>query len=89
MILVGGVRSFEVAEKIVDDGIADYVSMSRPLIREPDLIDRWRKGDRRKAECRSDNLCFNPGFEGKGVYCVAREMERSKKSGRQINVPYS
>ncbi len=89
LILVGGVRSFEVAEKIVEDGIADYISMSRPLIREPDLIGRWRKGDRRKAECKSDNLCFNPGFEGKGIYCVAREMERSKTTGRRTNSLYS
>ena len=89
LILVGGVRSFEVAEKIVEDGIADYISMSRPLIREPDLIDRWRKGDRRKAECKSDNLCFNPGFEGKGVYCVARQMEANKIIGHEINGPCS
>lgn len=75
LILVGGLRSFEVAEKIISEGIADYISMSRPFIREPDLINRWKKGDLRKADCKSDNLCFNPGFEGKGIYCVAREIE--------------
>jgi 2,4-dienoyl-CoA reductase-like NADH-dependent reductase (Old Yellow Enzyme family) len=82
LILVGGLRSFEVVDKIVADGIADYISMSRPLIREPDLINRWQAGDLRKAECKSDNLCFTPGFEGKGVYCVTREMERNKISGQ-------
>lgn len=66
LILVGGMRSFEVAEKLVDNGMADYISMSRPLIKEPGLINRWKAGDRRKAECKSDNLCFKPGFEGKG-----------------------
>jgi len=75
LLLVGGLRSFEVAERIIAEGIADYISISRPFIREPDLIHRWQKGDRRKAECKSDNLCFNPGFEGKGVYCVTREIE--------------
>jgi 2,4-dienoyl-CoA reductase-like NADH-dependent reductase (Old Yellow Enzyme family) len=70
LILVGGMRSFEVADKIVEEKIADYISMSRPLIREPDLINRWRDGDRRKAGCTSDNLCFKPAIEGKGVYCV-------------------
>jgi 2,4-dienoyl-CoA reductase-like NADH-dependent reductase (Old Yellow Enzyme family) len=77
LILVGGVRSFEVAERLVDNGMADYVSMSRPLIREPDLINRWKAGDHRKAECKSDNLCFKPGFEGKGIYCVTREHEKA------------
>jgi hypothetical protein len=34
-------------------------------------------GDHRKAECKSDNLCFKPGFEGKGIYCVTREHEKA------------
>ena len=42
LILVGGIRSFGVAERLVDDGTADYISMCRPFIREPDLINRWK-----------------------------------------------
>ena len=79
LILVGGLRSYPVAEKIIAEGIADYISMSRPLIREPDLINRWQKGDQRRSQCTSDNLCFNPGLEGKGVFCVTREIENNKK----------
>jgi 2,4-dienoyl-CoA reductase-like NADH-dependent reductase (Old Yellow Enzyme family) len=62
----------------VEDGVADYISMSRPFIREPDLINRWKTGDRRKAECKSDNLCFKPGSEGEGIYCVADKHEKKK-----------
>jgi 2,4-dienoyl-CoA reductase-like NADH-dependent reductase (Old Yellow Enzyme family) len=89
LILAGGLRSFEVAEKIIGDGIADYISMSRPFIREPDLINRWQKGDLRKAECKSDNLCFNPGFEGKGIYCVAKEIEGNRMSSRHTTSRFS
>ena len=78
LILVGGMRSFEVAGQMVEEGLADYISMCRPLIREPDLISRWQSGDRRKAECKSDNQCFKPGMEGKGIYCVTREREKMK-----------
>jgi 2,4-dienoyl-CoA reductase-like NADH-dependent reductase (Old Yellow Enzyme family) len=78
LILVGGLRSFEVADGLIEDGIADYIAMSRPFIREPDLVNRWKNGDRRRAACRSDNLCFHPGFEGNGVYCVTQEMEENK-----------
>ena len=88
VILVGGVRSFEVAEKIIADGIADYIAMSRPFIREPDLIDRWKKGDLRKAKCISDNLCFDPGFEGKGIYCVAKEMEEKRRSSHHVTIRF-
>jgi 2,4-dienoyl-CoA reductase-like NADH-dependent reductase (Old Yellow Enzyme family) len=70
LILVGGIRSFETAEQLVEGGVADYVSMSRPLIREPDLINRWKTGDTRKADCVSDNACLQPGIEGKGVHCA-------------------
>lgn len=89
LILVGGLRSFEVADKVIADGIADYISMSRPFIREPDLINRWKKGDMRKAECKSDNLCFNPGFEGNGIYCVTKEIEGNKTTTQHITSRFS
>ena len=78
LILVGGVRSLEVAERLVDDGVADYISMSRPFIREPNLINRWKAGDRRRALCKSDNMCFSPGMQGDGIYCVTEEREKGK-----------
>ncbi|MDU9047487.1 MAG: NADH:flavin oxidoreductase [Candidatus Electrothrix sp. Rat3] len=89
LILVGGIKSFEVAAEIVSEGIADYISMSRALVREPDLILRWQNGDLRPAQCRSDNLCFTPGFEGKGVYCVSKELEEKKLSASQLKSEYS
>jgi 2,4-dienoyl-CoA reductase-like NADH-dependent reductase (Old Yellow Enzyme family) len=70
LILVGGIRSHEQSRRLVEEGTADYVSMSRPLIREPDLIKRWKSGDTRDSECLSDSACFQPGMEGKGVHCV-------------------
>jgi len=76
LILVGGIRSPEVAERLLADGTADYFSMSRPLIREPDLVNRWKDGDRSPAHCISDNLCFRPGMMGKGIYCVTEEREK-------------
>ena len=76
LILVGGIRSPGVAEQLLDAGVADYFSMSRPLIREPGLIKRWQDGDRSRARCLSDNLCFRPGMTGKGIYCVTEEREK-------------
>ena len=69
LILLGGIRSFELAERLVEEGTADYISMARPFIREPGLINRWKTGDRRKARCISDNRCILAGREGKGIYC--------------------
>jgi 2,4-dienoyl-CoA reductase-like NADH-dependent reductase (Old Yellow Enzyme family) len=78
LILVGGNRSFAVAEHLVQDGVADYISMSRPFIREPNLINRWKSGDLSKAACVSDNMCFAPASKGQGIYCVTEERQAKK-----------
>ncbi len=73
LMLVGGIRSFEVADKLVRDGAADFISLCRPLICEPDLVRRWESGDLTRSKCQSDNLCFKPGRQGEGVHCLVRE----------------
>jgi 2,4-dienoyl-CoA reductase-like NADH-dependent reductase (Old Yellow Enzyme family) len=78
VILVGGIRSLEKAKELVAGGVADYISMCRPLIREPGLINRWRNGDTRPALCNSDNLCFRPALKGEGIYCVTQEREQAE-----------
>ncbi len=75
LMLVGGIRSLSVAERLVRDNLADYVSLSRPLIREPNLINRWKSGDTRKALCQSDNLCFKAAKSGEGIYCVVERRQ--------------
>jgi len=82
LILVGGMRSFETAEKLLDDGTADFISMCRPFIREPALINRWKSGDLRKASCISDNQCFGPAMACEGIYCVVEKKEKQKGTER-------
>ena len=79
LMLVGGIRSFGVAEKLVDQGLADYIALCRPLIREPDLVNRWKSGNRERATCVSDNHCLEAAFRGEGIYCVTEEQLRQKK----------
>ena len=60
LILVGGIRNVDVAEAVVEDGVADFVAMCRPLIREPDLVDRWKRGEgSAEAECIACNACIH------------------------------
>ncbi len=79
LILVGGIRTIETAERLVAEGLADYISFSRPLIREPDLVNRWKSGDRTPAQCVSDGGCFRPGFQGRGVQCVVKARRKAKR----------
>lgn len=81
LILVGGIRSFHTAERIVEQGAADYISMCRPFIREPNLIARWRDGDLRDATCISDTSCFGVIAAGKGFYCPVARKEQESRGG--------
>lgn len=70
LILVGGIRAYKTAQELIEKDQADYIALSRPLIREPDLIKRWQSGDTRNATCISCNQCFVPTRSGEGLYCV-------------------
>ena len=83
LALVGGIRSLPVAERLVEQGVCDFISMSRPFIREPDLVNRWQSGDRRKAACTSDNLCFGPARSGEGLYCVTAAKKRKAAAKKE------
>jgi 2,4-dienoyl-CoA reductase-like NADH-dependent reductase (Old Yellow Enzyme family) len=62
VILVGGLRSFSKIEEVLSSKAGDFVSMSRPLIRQPDLLILWRSGEGPdKAECISCNACLPIG----------------------------
>lgn len=80
LILVGGIRSLDVIEKILAEGSADFVALSRPLIRQPDLPNRWLKGiGGLTADCISCNACFGSLMEG-GVRCIQKERTGQKSA---------
>lgn len=58
VMMVGGLRRLEQIKAIIKNQEADFVSLCRPLIREPDLIRTWEKEPEHKATCISCNLCF-------------------------------
>lgn len=76
IICVGGIRSLKTVSDLLSGGKADYVAMSRPFIREPHLILRWKAGDTARAACVSCNGCFETGLKGMGISC---KMERENK----------
>ena len=75
IICVGGFRSRNVAEKAVSQNQADFISMSRPLIREPDLPRKWQENQSDRSQCISCNKCFIPGLTKGGIYCVPQKKQ--------------
>jgi 2,4-dienoyl-CoA reductase-like NADH-dependent reductase (Old Yellow Enzyme family) len=80
--VVHGIRSFKMAEEIIDSGDVDMVSMCRPFIREPHLILRWQKGDTRPAACISCNKCFPIVARGKPLECGEERRLREEAKRR-------
>ncbi|MGX8709924.1 MAG: NADH:flavin oxidoreductase [bacterium] len=58
VISVGGHRDISKLTDIVNQTKIQYISLCRPFIREPDLINRWVSGDTTPAKCISCTKCF-------------------------------
>ncbi len=71
IILVGGLRSLEVMDRVVHEGVCDMVSICRPFIREPDLVNKLHQGQTLRSACVSCNKCYNP----QGFHCVHAKNE--------------
>lgn len=57
-ILVGGLRRLSHMEEVVQRGYAEFVALSRPLVREPSLVKKFKEGKAEEASCTSCNKCF-------------------------------
>ncbi|MCP4690801.1 MAG: NADH:flavin oxidoreductase [Desulfobacterales bacterium] len=83
IIVTGGNRSVEHLEKLVETKEVDFFGLARPLLREPDLPNRWLEGrGDDSSTCISCNKCFGVIMQGKTAYCV-EEKRRLKKLRRK------
>ncbi|MDR3230757.1 MAG: NADH:flavin oxidoreductase [Synergistaceae bacterium] len=73
LMLVGGIRSLEASRRLLRDVGADMISLSRPLICEPNLVARWASGDTRPSLCVSCEGCSKMAASGRGLSCVLRK----------------
>ena len=71
VILVGGLRSLACMEEVLNAGEIQFLSLARPLVREPDLPNRWKSGDTRPSKCISCNMCY----QTPGHFCAMRLFE--------------
>ncbi|MCF8082483.1 MAG: NADH:flavin oxidoreductase [Deltaproteobacteria bacterium] len=74
LMLVGGVRRLSQMEKLVAEGYPDLISMSRPFIREPYLVKRFKEGKAKEAACISCNKCFAAVANNLPVRCYVNGL---------------
>jgi 2,4-dienoyl-CoA reductase-like NADH-dependent reductase (Old Yellow Enzyme family) len=72
LMLVAGMRRMIHMEEILQSGDADFISMSRPLIREPFLAKRFMEGKSDRVACVSCNKCFAAIVSGRPLKCLHR-----------------
>jgi len=73
VMMIGGLRTLELMEEVVQKRECDFVSLCRPFIREPKIVNDWQRGDRHKARCISCNLCIEARRRGEKLRCVDAE----------------
>ena len=66
--LVGGLRSPQLMQEIVAAGWTDFVSLARPFICEPDLVNKIRTGRWDPVSCTRDDRC-RVGIGKEGLRC--------------------
>jgi 2,4-dienoyl-CoA reductase-like NADH-dependent reductase (Old Yellow Enzyme family) len=86
IILVGGNRDVERLENVVRKGKVDLISLSRPLIREPDLPNRWLEGrGNSKTACISCNSCIYSmyKYQDRLVTCVQKSDQLVHRTAQE------
>jgi 2,4-dienoyl-CoA reductase-like NADH-dependent reductase (Old Yellow Enzyme family) len=74
LALVGGMRTLPAMEEVVSSGRADLVSLSRPLVREPGLVGRFRAEPDAIPHCISCNRCLAAGFNNLPLRCYVKGL---------------
>ena len=59
VIAVGGMRSLDVMEEVLNKTKIELISLSRPLLREPDLPNKMKDGISTVSKCVSCNACYS------------------------------
>ncbi len=63
LVLLGGINRRETAEAALAEGFT-FVAMARALLRQPDLVARWQKGEALEGSCIHCNKCMPTIYSG-------------------------
>jgi 2,4-dienoyl-CoA reductase-like NADH-dependent reductase (Old Yellow Enzyme family) len=66
---VGGMRQLTEIQQVVDGGVADAVSMCRPLIMDQRIVQKFRQGKAAASKCTSCNGCIE-WMQKQDIHCV-------------------
>jgi 2,4-dienoyl-CoA reductase-like NADH-dependent reductase (Old Yellow Enzyme family) len=72
LILVGGMRYLKDMQAVLDENIADAVSMCRPFINDPEIVQKFMQGSTDHSDCISCRKCTD-AMMTRRLRCVLNE----------------
>ena len=75
VIVVGGFRSLETMEEVLNKTSIELISLSRPLLREPDLPNKMKSDPDVISKCVSCNACYS----SRAHKCIFRKAQRTER----------
>lgn len=73
LVLLGGISKHETVELAMEEGF-EFVALGRALLREPDLVNRFREGTSKASLCIHCNKCMPTIY--RGTHCVLVPPEK-------------
>lgn len=80
LFIVGGMRKVADMEKILENNYAEFISMSRPFIREPFLVNKIKDGKMDQVSCVSCNRCLAAVVNEFPVYCYNKGFPEKRRT---------
>ena len=79
VIVVGGINNVDDVEDIIANNKADFVSMSRPFIIEPDIVSKFKNRTQTTSKCIMCNFCVIT-IEKEPLKCRYGKLPKTKNA---------
>lgn len=75
VIVVGGIHKLAEINDIIENNRCDFVSMARPFIIEPNIVNKFREGKQLESKCINCNFCVI-GIDARPFKCYYGKIEK-------------
>ncbi|MBI4857437.1 MAG: NADH:flavin oxidoreductase [Acetobacterium woodii] len=75
VIAVGGIHKLAEINDIIENNRCDFVSMARPFIIEPNIVNKFREGKQLESKCINCNFCVI-GIDARPFKCYYGKIEK-------------
>lgn len=86
VVLIGGICSIDNLDTAMNAGF-EFVEIGRAIIKDPDIVNKWQRGEETASDCDHCNRCI-PEMDRGGVNCVCNIKGPLVTRGKGIRPDY-